>query len=147
MGSLLDQVLDNRDNPTADSLLSPTDDKPHQLPNGSVIYDSTIAAVNRILELNPHLHKRATGTYSSPYQLYNGFSPVDLTDKYTFLSLIKADFIPKTPFQAALVRELVEEYAPVLSWDKVVVSDNLIWDRKTGKLLPLSDDDRICTVS
>lgn len=90
MPSLLDQVLESKDNPSIDSLLSPKDDQSRALPDGSVIYDSTIAAINRILSLNPHLHKRPTGISSAPYQLYNSHTPVDLADKRTFLSLIHA---------------------------------------------------------
>jgi len=147
MPSLLDQVLKNKDAPSADSLLSPADDQPHQLSDGSVIYDSTIAAINRILSLNPHLHKRATGVSSSPYQLYNGHVPVDLTDKRTFLSLIHADWTPKTPHQLVLLMEYVEKYAPTFSRDCIVISDHLIWDRTTGELRTFTDEDGIRTVS
>ena len=145
--SLLDQVLKNKDNPTPDSLLSPIDDQPHTLPDGSQIYDSTIAAVNRILELNPHLHKRPTGIPSRPYELYNSHTPVDLLDKRTFLSLIKADWTPATPFQAVKCAELVEEYAPLFSRDKLVISENLLWNRATGELETYTDEDGIHTVS
>ena len=135
MPSLLEQVLESKENPTADALLSPTDDRPHKLSDGSVIYDSTIAAINRILSLNPHLHKRATGLASQPYQLYNGHIPIDLEDKRTFLSLLKADWTPKTPFQIVLVEKYVEKYAPTLSRDCVLVTDTLLWDRDQGKLI------------
>lgn len=141
MGSLLDQVLTSKDNPSADSLLSPTDDRPHQLPDGSVIYDSTIAAINRILALNPHLHKRATGISSSPYQLYNGHSPVDLTDKRTLLSLLKADWTPRTKFQLVFLEQKVLELAPILSRDRIFIPPNLLWDRESGKLKVLSDEE------
>lgn len=147
MPSLLDQVLSNKDNPTPDSFLNPIDDQSHTLPDGSQIYDSTIAAVNRILALNPHLHRRPTGISSAPYQLYNSHTPVDLTDKRTFLSLIKADWTPKTPFQTVLCAQLVEEHVPTLSRDCIVVSDHLLWDRRTGTLREYTDDDHISTVS
>lgn len=147
MMSLLDQVLENKDKPSADSLLSPNDDRPHQLSDGSVIYDSTIVAINRILALNPHLHKRPTGISSSPYQLYNGHTPVDLTDKRTFLSLIHADWTPKTPHQLVLLMEYVEKYAPTFSRDCIVISDHLIWNRTTGELRTFTDEDNIRMVS
>lgn len=147
MASLLDKVLTNKDNPTADQLLSPTDDKPHTLKDGSVVYDSTIAAINRILVLNPHLHKRTTGLVNKPYQLYNGYAPVDLSDKKTFLSLLKADFEPRTPFQTAFLIDKVTELAPILSRDCIVISDGLLWDRETGKLRTYDENDNIRTVS
>ena len=147
MPSLLDQVLENKDKPSADSLLSPNDDRPHQLSDGSVIYDSTIAAINRILALNPHLHKRPTGLSSTPYQLYNSHTPVDLTDKRTFLSLIKADWTPRTPFQTVKCIEEVTEHVPIFSRDCIVISDHLLWDRTTGTLRPYTDEDKIYTVS
>lgn len=147
MPSLLDQVLENKDNPSADSLLFPKDDQPHALPDGSIIYDSTIAAINRILALNQHLHKRPTGISSSPYQLYNGHTPVDLTDKRTFLSLIHADWTPRTPHQLVLLMDYVEKYAPTFSRDCVVISNHLLWDRTTGELRSFADEDGIRTVS
>lgn len=134
MPSLLDKVLSSKDNPTADSLLSPTDDRPHQLPDGSVIYDSTIAAINRILELNPHLHKRNTGIASRPYALYNGAQLVDMTDKRTFLSLLKADWTPRTKFQLVFLEQKVLELVPTFSKECILVTDYLLWDRNTGTL-------------
>lgn len=145
--SLLDQVLKSKDNPTPDSLLNPIDDTPHTLPDGSTIYDSTIAAVNRILSLNPHLHRRPTGISSAPFQLYNSHISVDLLDKRTFLSLLRSDWTPKTPFQAVLCARLVEEHTPIFSRDCIVISDHLLWDRKAGALRPYTDDDHISTVS
>ena len=147
MSSLLDQVLKNKDNPSSDSLLSPKDDQPHTLSDGSAIYDSTIAAINRILSLNPHLHKRPTGIASVPYELYNGHAPVDLTDKRTFLSLLHADWTPASPHQAFLVEHYVMEYVPVLSRDKIVISDGLIWDKTTGALERFIDEDGVNIVS
>lgn len=147
MPSLLDQVLENKDNPNSDSLLSPKDDQSHTLSDGSVIYDSTIAAINRILSLNPHLHKRPSGVASSPYELYNGHTPVDLLDKRAFLSLLKADWTPCTPYQSVLVAEYVAKYAPLLSRDCIVISDHLLWDRTTGTLRTYTDDGQIRTVS
>lgn len=147
MPSLLDQVLENKDKPSADSLLSPKDDQPHTLPDGSVIYDSTIAAINRILSLNPHLHKRPTGIASRPYELYNGHTPVDLLDKHTFLSLLKADWTPQTRFQSAYLVDKVMELAPTLSRDCLVITDDLLWDRTTGTLRKVTKGDNIHTVS
>lgn len=147
MPSLLDQVLDNKDNPTADQLLSPSEDKSHHLSNGAIIYDSTVAAINRILELNPHLHKRATGVSSRPYALYNGHALIDLTDKRTLLSLLKADWTPRTKFQLVFLEQKVLELAPVFSRDCVVISKGLLWDRNTGKLRTFTEKDNIKTVS
>ena len=134
MPSLLDQVLDAKDSPAADSLLNPTDDKAHKLDNGAVIYDSTIAAINRILALNPHLHKRPTGVRSRPYELYNGHTPVDVLDRRTFLSLLKSDWEPKSPYQSTLVENYVMELAPTFSRDGILVTDSLLWDRTEGVL-------------
>lgn len=147
MPSLLDKVLSSKDNPTADSLLSPTDDRPHTSPDGSTVYDSTVAAINRILELNPHLHKRSTGIASRPYALYNGHRPISLTDKRTLLSLLKADWEPKTHYQLVFLEQKVMELAPLLSKDCVVVSDHLIWDSTTGTLRKFTDRDGIRTTS
>lgn len=146
MPSLLDQVLENKDNHILEEALNPKDDQPHTLSDGSVIYDSTIAAVNRILSLNPHLHKRPTGLSSPPYALYNSHSLIDLTDKRTFLSLIKADWTPKTPFQTVLVEQLVMEYAPIFSRDCILVTDTLLWDKTTGELKRI-EPGSVCSVS
>lgn len=147
MSNLLDKVLKNKDRPSADSLLAPIDDQPHELRDGSVIYDSTIAAINRILAVNPHLHKRATGIKSRPYDLYDGHTPVDLTDKRTFLTLVKADWTPRTPYQTILVERYVTKYAPLLSRDCLMISDGLIWDRETGRLRKIKKDEEVRTVS
>lgn len=135
MPSLLDQVLASKENPSADALLSPQDDAPHTLSDGSVIYDSTIAAINRILSLNPHLHKRSTGVTSHPYELYNGHTPVDLLDKHTFLSLLKADWEPQTRYQSTLLVDKVMELAPTLSYDGFAITDTLFWDRANQTLV------------
>ena len=147
MSNLLDKVLKNKDRPSVDSLLAPIDDQPHELKDGSVIYDSTIAAINRILALNPHLHKRATGIKSHPYDLYDGHIPVDLTDKRTFLTLVKADWTPRTPYQTILVERYVTKYAPILSRDCLVISEGLIWDRETGRLRKIKKNEEVRTVS
>lgn len=147
MSNLLDRVLKNKDNPTADQLLSPADDKPHTLKDGSVVYDSTMAAIERILSINPHLHKRATGVAAEPYRLYNGHIPVDLTDKQTFFTLLRADWAPTTPWQTAFLVEQVMRRAPLLSKDCIVISEGLIWDRESGKLRNFSKIDNIRTVS
>ena len=143
MGDLLDQVLQNKDNPTADQLLSPVDDKPHTLDDGGVVYDSTIAAIYRILRLNPHLHKRETGKASEPYQLYNRHVPVDLTDRKTLLSLLKADWVPTTPWQTTFLVNKLTELAPLLSRRHILVSEGLIWDGEQGRLRTLTEDDKI----
>lgn len=147
MPSLLDQVLKAKDSPTADSLLSPQNDEPHTLSDGSTVYDSTIAAINRILSLNPHLHKRPTGISSRPYELYNGHAPIDLLDKHTFLSLLKADWEPRTRFQSAYLVDKVTELVPTLSRDCILVTDSLLWDRTTGILREIKKGDNIKTVS
>lgn len=144
--SLLEQVLRNKDTPSADSLLSPNDDEPHTLSDGSVVYDSTIAAINRILALNPHLHKRPTGVASSPFVLFNGHTPVDLTDKRTFLSLLKADWAPKTRYQLVFLIDKVTELAPTFSRDCILVTDTLLWDRTTGELKTI-EPGSVCSVS
>ena len=147
MSNLLDRVLKNKDNPTADALIFPTDDKPHTLSDGSVIYDSTIAAINRILSVNLHLHKRSTGVAAKPYRLYDGHIPIDLTDRRTFLTLLKADWLPKTPYQTILVERYVLKYAPTFSKECIVISDGLIWDRNEGKLRTFKEGGNIRTVS
>lgn len=147
MSSLLDKVLSSKDNPAADSLLSPTDDRPHTLPDGSTVYDSTVAAINRILRLNPHLHKRSTSIASHPYSLYNGHTPIDLTDKRTLLSLLKADWEPKTHYQLVFLEQKILELVPILSRDCIVISEGLIWDREAGKLKTYKEEDNIRTVS
>lgn len=147
MSSLLDQVLRNKENPSADALLAPKDDRAHTLSDGAVIYDSTVSAINRILEKNPHLHKRPTGVPSAPYALYNGHTPVSLTDRQTFLRLLKADWLPATPYQAAFLADKVLELAPTLSRDCLMVSDYLIWDREEGELRKIEDEGSIRSVS
>ena len=146
MPSLLDQVLQNKDNPSADALFSSDKDEAHQLPDGGVVYDSTIAAINRILSLNPHLHKRETGIASEPFRLYNGHIPIDLADKKTFLLLLRADWTPVNPWQVAFLCEKVLELAPVLSRDCIVISDGLIWDRNEGRLKTFEEGDNIRSV-
>lgn len=145
--SLLDKVLESKDNPSADLILAPQDDRAHVLEDGAVIYDSTIAAINRILEVNPHLHKRPTGIAAEPYILYNGHTPVDLTERKSFLSLLRADWTPATPWQMTFLYEKVMELVPVYSADCVVICDGLIWDRKTGEIKTFTKEDCINTVS
>lgn len=147
MSSLLDQVLKNKDNPSADSLLSPVDDQPHHLPDGSTVYDSTIAAINRILALNPHLHKRPTGLQDHPYALYNSHTLIDLADKRTLLSLLKADWEPRTKFQLVFLEQKVMELVPTFSRDCIVISEGLLWDRDAGVLRKITKEDNIRTVS
>lgn len=141
MGSLLDKVLASKDSPSADIVLSPKDDGAHVLPDGAVVYDSTIAAINRILELNPYLHKRLTGVRSRPYALYNQHTQVDLTDRRTLLSLLRADWAPCTHYQLVFLEQKVIELAPVLSYGGLFIPPNLLWDRESGKLKVLSDEE------
>ena len=147
MGSLLDRVLTNKDNPAANLLLNASDDRCHQLPDGSTIYDSTIAAINRILVLNPHLHKRPTGSSAHPYQLYDGHTPVNLTDKRAFLTLVKADWTPRTPYQTILVERYIMKCVPTFSRNCIVISEGLIWDREAGVLRNIKKDEKVRTVS
>lgn len=140
--SLLDQVLKNKDTPSTPTLFPDKEhDAAHILPDGSEIFDSTIMAFNRIYKLNPGLHKRAV-LFSGAYQMYNRYLPVDLSDKQTFLSLIKADFQPATPYQAMLLLKLIEEYAPVFSRDLIQVSEDLVWDTPGATLRPFTDEER-----
>lgn len=131
MPSLLSQVLDSKDNPTADIILSPKDDAAHRLPDGSVVYDSTISAINRVFELNPSLHKRINGREQ---QLYNGSKKVNLKNPLEILSLLRSDWDPKTDWQLAFFIEKVTELAPVLSFDCYNVTDYLLWDKGTQTL-------------
>lgn len=131
MPSLLSQVLDSKDNPAADSILSPKDDTAHKLPDGSVVYDSTISAINRVFELNPYFHKRVNGRKQ---QLYNGSKKVDLKKPLEILSLLRSDWAPKTDWQLAFFIEKVTELAPVLSFDCYNVTDYLLWDKDTQTL-------------
>ena len=149
MPSLLDRILDSKENPSADTFLSPKDNLQHQLPDGEVIYDSTIAAINRILTLNPHLHKRQSLEQQGAYQLYNGHTPVDLADKKTFLSLLRSDWVPPTPFQVVLVEKYVTEFAPSLSLRGFFIAPNLLWDMENATLIKMTDEElkQIRTVS
>ncbi len=148
MSSLLDQVLSNMENPSVRSMIASHTDSQHTLSDGSVVYDSTIAAINRILSVNPHLHKRFTGM-EGEYKLYNGWTPVDLDDKITFLNLLKSDWTPASPFQTAFLIKKVIELAPLLSKDCIVVPPNLLWDSSSGRLRKMTDEElsKIRTVS
>lgn len=142
MGSLLDKVLSNKDNPGAELSLSPMDDKPHTMKDGSVIYDSTIAALNRILEVNPKLYKRVEKT---GVVLYNGNKRIDISVPATMVILVRGDWRPASEWQAALLRELVVEYAPELTLDQYMVTDDLIWDKNEAKLKRITEKDNIRT--
>ena len=131
MSSLLDKVLDSKDNPTVDNALSPKDDEAHRLPDGSVIYDSTISAINRIFELNPSLHKRVTPRGE---QLYDGRTPVDIKNQSQMLRLLHGDWTPKTDWQVIFLQEKVMEIAPIYSFDCYEVTSYLLWDRDEAKL-------------
>lgn len=147
--SLLSRILKATETPTADSLLNPVYDEPHVLPDGTVIYESTIIAANRILSINPHLNRREVFGKDDTYELYNGDKPVDLLNRNTFYSLIRADWLPLTNFQAVLLKQLVTENAPLFSTDCFLISDYLLWDKKRGKLKVLTEEERekIRTVS
>lgn len=149
MGSLLDQVFEKLDSPSADLVLNPTDDKPHQALDGSTVYSSTLAAIARILALNPHLHKRATGDQSKPYQLYNGHVAIDLKDQQTFFSLLKADWKPRSRYQMVFLIDKVTELAPVFSKDCQFIPPDLLWDRDSATLRRMSDEEltKLRTVS
>lgn len=129
--SLLTKVLDSKDNPSVESALSPREDLPHKLPDGSVVYDSTISAINRIFELNPALHKRVT---SKGERLYDGRTPVDITNQLQMLKLLHGDWAPKTDWQVIFLQEKVMEIAPIYSFDCFEVSPYLLWDREEAKL-------------
>ena len=143
--SLLDKVLDNKDNPTVDFELSPKDDKPHRAKDGSIVYDSTIAAINRIFSLNPHLNKRLS-LRGNP-QLFNGSKRVDLNNKHQLTELIRGDWEPKTEWQVTYLKEKVLEFAPDLSFAAYAITDDLYWDREDDKLKRVGDGDSIRTVS
>ena len=145
MASLLDKVLDNKDNPEADKALSPQVDNSHKLPDGAVVFDSTIAAVNRVFELNPNLHKRQT--LAGEYELYDKNRRITLDSEYQILQLIRGDWKPRTKYQLAWFKEKVLELAPIVSFDFYAVTDSLIWDKNEAKLKRVSDDDNIRTVS
>ena len=144
MASLLDKVLNAKDSPTADSLLSPADDQPHKLEDGSVIYDSTIAAINRVFEYNPNLCKREVADHT--YEMYNGRKRIDLKNEFQMLNLVRGDWTPKTKFQLALFCRLVTEIAPLFSFDGYIISDGLYWDCRTSTLKHFTEEDNIRSV-
>ena len=145
MSSLLDRVLDSKDNPSVETALAPTDDRPHTLPDGSVVYDSTIAAINRIFELNPHLYKRPT--MGRIYELYNGSQKINLDNWNHILSLLRGDWRPASDWQTTVLREKVMEMAPVISVGSFLVSEGLVWDKADCKLKRLEEGDTIRTTS
>lgn len=145
MSELLEKVLGNKDNPSVETTLAPKDDTPHKTKDGSIIYDSTIAAINRILSLNPHLNKRLSSR-GNP-QLYDGLKKIDLNNKNHLMSLLHGDWEPKTEWQLTYLKEKVFEFAPDLAFDVYLIADNLYWDRADNKLKRLEDSDSIRTVS
>lgn len=145
MASLLDRVLDFKDNPSSETQLSPSGDTPHQIEDGVIIYDSTIAALNRIFELNPHLYRKRQP--NGVYAIYNNNNAVDINNELQLLALIKGDWKPKSKYQIAWIREMIIKYAPELSYDKYLVSDELIWDKATATLSRVASDDDVHTVS
>lgn len=145
MSSLLDKVLDKKDNPSVETSLSPRDDQAHQLPDGSIVYDSTIAAINRVFELNPHLYKKHT--HGHEFDLYNGSKRVNLNSWDQILSLVKGDWEPVTKWQVTFLREKIMELAPVMSVGSFKITNELLWDVEDAKLKRISEEDRIRTTS
>lgn len=144
MGTLLEKVLESKDDPSSDSLLSPADDNAHKLPGGEIIYDSTIAAVNRVFEKNPNICKKID--YKGQFTLYNGRKVVNLTNELQLLRLVKGDWNPKTKFQLAWFYEKVFELAPTLSFEGYIVSDGLYWDVRTSTLKQFTEEDNIRSI-
>lgn len=142
MASLLDKVLDSKDNPSVDDALFPTEDVAHKLPDGSTVNDSTIAAINRIFKVNPHLYKRLL---ASGWTLFNGDRKIDLSSRLDLMSLIRADWEPKNDWQEAFMVEKIMELTPVYSWDCYIIGDGLIWDKKEAKLKRFTEEDNIRT--
>lgn len=145
MGNLLDKVLDNKDNPTSEQLLAPQDDARHKLEDGSIVYDSTIAAVNRVFEVNPHLYKRRGR--GGEYELHNGETKLSVNSELQLMALVKGDWDPKTKYQLAWFKEKVIELAPTVSFDKYLITDDLVWDKDEAKLKRITDNDNIRTIS
>ena len=144
MSTLLDKVLESKDDPSSDSILSPTDDHAHKLPGGEIVYDSTIAAVNRLFEKNPNLCKRMTAP--GKYELYNGRIRINLISEFEILRLVKGDWKPKTKFQLAWFYEKVFELAPTLSFEGYIISDGLYWDSNSATLKHFTEEDNIRSV-
>ena len=142
MASLLNKVLDNKDNPKVEDSLFPSEDKAHRLPDGSTVNDSTIAAINRIFDVNPHLYKRLL---ASGWTLFNGDRRIDLNSRLDLMSLVRADWEPVNDWQEAFMVEKVMELAPVYSWDCYIIGDGLIWDKKEAKLKRFTEKDNIRT--
>lgn len=142
MASLLDQVLDNKDNPSVEEVLSPKDDHSYKLSDGSVVYESTISAINRILGLNPHLYKKRT---LGGYELFNGRDRINLGSFQQILSLIRGDWKPVTDWQVQFLREKVVELAPEMSFSGYLISDGLFWDKEKGELKRIEKDGTIRT--
>lgn len=141
MDKLIDRVLKSKDDPSSESLLAPKDDHAHRLPGGEIVYDSTIAAVNRVFEKNPNLCKKLDG--SNTYSLYNGRNKINLRNEFELVRLIKGDWEPKTKFQLAWFYDKVFELAPVFSFDGYIISDGLYWDSKTATLKHFTEEDNI----
>ena len=145
MASLLDRVLDSKDNPTSDQVLAPQDDIGHKLEDGSIIYESTIAAVNRVFETNQHIYKRRAP--DGEFELYNNGKQVKLDNEMQLIALIKGDWEPKSKYQLAWFKEKILELAPILSHDCYLVSDGLVWDKNDAKLKRITGKDNIKVVS
>lgn len=145
MASLLDKVLDNKDNPSVDISLSPKEDVAHRLSDGTTVYDSTIAAVNRVFDMNPHIYKKRSS--GGEFELYNNGKKLNLDNEMQILTLIKGDWEPKSKYQLAWFKEKVLEVAPIFSSDYYIVSDGLIWDKDDAKLKRFTEKDNIRGVS
>lgn len=145
--SLLDEVLANRAKQGSSIKLSPKQNKLQQLNGDIAVYDSTVAAIERVFALNPHLHRRFSGVPVTTYTLYNGHTPIDLNNKRTFLSIIKADWVPTSPYQLTFLIDCVTDSAPTLSYDAFYISEGLIWDRNTSTLRRLNGKKPFYTVS
>ena len=143
MSSLLEQVLDNKDNPSVHDSLNPVDDTAHKLKDGTVVYDSTIAAINRVFEMNPNLYKLIT---PKGEKLFIGHKQIKIETPTDVSRLVYGDWAPKTDWQLVFFKQKVMELAPKLSFDDYAVSDYLIWDRETATLKRINEDDNIRTI-
>ena len=144
MSSLLDKVLDSKDNPTVDSTLSPKNDEAHKLADGSIVYDSTIAAINRVFDVNPHIYKKQTARGE---KIYIGQKPIKLESVYDARVLIKGDWEPKTDWQLIFFKNKILELAPEISFEGIKITDDLFWDREASILKRITEEDNIRSIS
>lgn len=139
--TLVERVLKNREAIQVEE----EKDEVFVLPDGTEVYASTLWALNRILNRNPHLHKRSTADTMRPYALYNGH--VEISLEKDLLRLIGADWKPATKFQLVFLETYLLKLVPAFSKRAVLVSHNLVWDIDTQELRYLTEDDKIATVS